>query len=157
MVSVYPLRVKKNARTASIWRPSPPLFSLVCLPIPVSISLSVFAFQHGHESQVAVRLAASGRIAHRAFIQEAKALVEMARTSVVFIHVEKEPVRVEFLERSPNHFAQNPVTQAALWLCHHNALQFDGAALFTQPAQDHIGLQLARAGFAHQITRIAPG
>lgn len=53
-------------------------------------------------------------------------------------------MRVEILEDHADRLGKDSAAQALLGYGDHDSFQLDGAVVFAEAAQDHVGLQLAR-------------
>ena len=94
--------------------------------------------------------------AHYALILESEALVEVPGTGIVVEDIEEEPVCTEFAEGDAEDFAEDAATEAAFRRSDHDALDFDGAGVFGEPAEDYVGVD-SGSGFVDEVVGIGSG
>lgn len=119
------------------------------------VAWCIFAVKEGHESEGAILTVAERGLSQGALLDEPEAFVEVAGASVIFEHVEEKAVRMEFFEGDPNELFENFPAEATPRGGDHNALEFDGAAILVEAAEDGVGFECACLVFADEVASVA--
>src|SRR6185503_7673125 len=103
----------------------------------------VFGFEHRHEVQIEPAAIAVSGLAHDALVFESETFVEVASAGVVLEDVEKEAVSIEFAEGDADDLGENAAAQTLSGLGDDYSLQFDGAGILAEAAEDYIRIDVA--------------
>jgi len=95
--------------------------------------------------------------AHHALQLETEGLVEMSGASVVFEDVKEESMRAEVAKGNAHQFLENAPAKSLPGYRNYDALDFNGARVLADAAQDGVCLHLAPFRFADVIAGVAAG